>query len=147
MTTHPARTAADVIYRERPMTCKVPLLYTVTDGRIAADYDPDQITVADARQLLAAAQADHPGARAVTLTDTGRTIDAPLPAGTLPVRVERDDRGCTVTYDGTRITPDQLLTLLARARGGEHQAALLQHAADTTPTDDLGALLTEAGAR
>ena len=110
---------ATTVLSTADMAAGVQVLYGRRGSSLYITVDPTQITNAAARDLVAEAISLYPSARAVALTDVGRTVVMDLPPDGLPVRIEQDDRGCTVTYDDTRITSGQLLGLLERAGGEE----------------------------
>ncbi|GAA2987552.1 hypothetical protein [Streptomyces fulvorobeus] len=106
------------VFVEHYLADGVPLLYDRKDGALRVTYDPAQISFESARELFTESNDLYPTARAVAFTNIGRTVIADLPADELPVRIEQHGHGrCTVTFDDTRISGEQLLALMDEAAG------------------------------
>ncbi len=113
--TVPTSARSAVVFDEKRLADRVPLLYSHRDGAMRVTFDPAQISFTSARELFHEAHSRYPEARAVAFTNIGCTIITSIPAAEPPARIEGNGAGLSITYDDTRITSEQLLALIDEA--------------------------------
>ncbi|MFD7443911.1 hypothetical protein [Streptomyces sp. NPDC059909] len=112
-----ARVTPAALFEEAELDPRVHLIYKRFGDVLRVAYDPMQTTRAKAEGLLTAFHGQYADARVAAITELGRTIIADLPVDEDPVRITTDaNRRVTVVFDDRRISPDQLLDLMAKAR-------------------------------